>query len=545
MRIKNRVKFLLCLLLVVAMLPLTQMRINADALNEKDLKFTDLKKYALVGEFNEGFAIIYNRSGENVTHVDSEGKEVKEERIKFGYINTAGEEVLIPEFGFATRFLNGRATALDYSHNNMTYLFDTKFNKVGGKAHNFTIYPFYDDISVAFINPQNRVFINKDGVYMKDIDSKWNDIFALTAFSEDLAFAKKKGKDGKFGIPEIIDKKGNTVGKLSRGYYSFGIFKNGLAAVSVPKKNSQKNELLWGVIDKSGKEVIPCQYDSIADNDYYHKTDKLGYIQVEKDGKWKLIDKTGKQVFPGYDAYGYRRFEEGLCSVLKDGKWGFIDLSGKEVVPPRYDVVWPFSEGLAAFKLGNKYGYLDKDGNVVIEPIFNDASDFYKDYATVRIGREWKILMHPRTYSAPSNNAKREKIAKFSGLELTIDDKKIQGLPLYSIEGNHYIKLRDFAYILKETGKKFAVEWNIDKKLISLVSQKDYKAVGGELKDVDAKDKSAVFSNFKMELDGKELNLAGYMIQENSYFKLDDLCDALGIALSGNTVGKTLLLKTK
>ncbi|WP_366806007.1 WG repeat-containing protein, partial [uncultured Campylobacter sp.] len=51
-------------------------------------------------------------------------------------------------------------------------------------------------------------------------------------------------------------------------------------------------------------------------------------FQVKKDGKWGIIYKTGKEVISCIydDTWG---FSEGLAKVEKDGKWSFIDKTGK------------------------------------------------------------------------------------------------------------------------------------------------------------------------------------------------------------------------
>ena len=87
---------------------------------------------------------------------------------------------------------------------------------------------------------------------------------------------------------------------------------------------------MGGVIDKSGKEVIPCKYAAIG---YFYE----GLAEVELDGKYGFIDKSGKEVIPcKYDKIRYSEpgyFSEGLAEVrLDDSHWAWIDKKGKEVV---------------------------------------------------------------------------------------------------------------------------------------------------------------------------------------------------------------------
>lgn len=115
------------------------------------------------------------------------------------------------------------------------------------------------------------------------------------------------------------------------------LFNNGLATISIGNK--------YGVIDKTGKVVIPCQYDwlGVASEGlipYEAKNDKgeprIGYI-----------DQTSKIVIPARfkDA---RQFGNGLAPATENGKdWGFIDKSGNFKLPPIYAKAQPFTDGFA------------------------------------------------------------------------------------------------------------------------------------------------------------------------------------------------------
>lgn len=121
-----------------------------------------------------------------------------------------------------------------------------------------------------------------------------------------------------------------------------------------------------GFIDKTGKIVIPPQYDYV---DAF--SEGLAAVQVGK--KYGYIDKTGQMVIPPqYD--GADEFSEGLAAVEGEGVlgldgWGFIDKTGKIVIPLDFnDHPDGFSEGLAAVEVGEKTGYIDKTGKYIWEP---------------------------------------------------------------------------------------------------------------------------------------------------------------------------------
>lgn len=177
-------------------------------------------------------------------------------------------------------------------------------------------------------------------------------------------------------------------------YKEVGDFSEGLAAVAI-QVGTQKNGsavVRWGFIDKTGKEVIPCQYrytSSRFKGDRYEVgpsfSEGLAAVQDEN-GKWGYIDQTGKVVIPFQYTLAWN-FSEGLAGVYLNGKWGFIDKTEKVVIPYQYDEARSFFEGLAMVRVGSaeiKYGFIDKTGKEVIPRQYNRARDFSEGFAAVR-----------------------------------------------------------------------------------------------------------------------------------------------------------------
>ncbi|HMG72574.1 MAG TPA: WG repeat-containing protein [Pyrinomonadaceae bacterium] len=119
---------------------------------------------------------------------------------------------------------------------------------------------------------------------------------------------------------------------------------------------------------------------------------------VDKDGKWGFIDRTGKIVIPlQFDSAN--DFHEGLALVTANGKKLFVDASGRVVITPQFDIVDDFSEGLAAVNIGQtripslgvisnpgKWGYIDKTGKLVVPLKFTHAEDFSEGLAGINYG---------------------------------------------------------------------------------------------------------------------------------------------------------------
>jgi len=125
-------------------------------------------------------------------------------------------------------------------------------------------------------------------------------------------------------------------------YKKIGDFSEGLAPV-------QNQKHLWGYIDKTGKEVISCRFDSAE------------------------------------------CFSEGLAAVKnQEGLWGYIDKMGIPKIPFQFQSASYFREGLAAVQVGNGYyGYINSSGKCAIYPEFKEAFDFREGFAVVK---------HPTNY---------------------------------------------------------------------------------------------------------------------------------------------------
>lgn len=136
----------------------------------------------------------------------------------------------------------------------------------------------------------------------------------------------------------------------------------------------------YGFIDKNGREIIPCNYDWIDDEQSLCDDN----CRIVLNGKYGFIDKNGKEVIPcNYD--GASIFNEGLAAIKLNGKWGFIDRDGIEVIPHRYEEVYAFREGFVAIKLNGKWGFINKEGIEVIPCKYDGTYCFTGGLGSVRL----------------------------------------------------------------------------------------------------------------------------------------------------------------
>lgn len=241
---------------------------------------------------------------------------VKKDEL-YGFIDKTGKEVIPCKYSFAQSFSEGLA-AIEMADtegiSNCGYI-DTKGNVVIPCIYNTSngINPFTNGVAVVMDDSGFLGCIDKRGkeihpfVYA-EIEIYDGVIIARESFSESY---------------RLFDNKCNEISESSFD----AIYPSGNDLISIVNKGKS------GFINKAGKEVIPCMFDSYFDE--------------------------------GTDTWisGCSPFVEGLSIVKLNGKYGAIDSLGNEVIPYIYDEISDFSEGLAVAKIADKWGYIDSKGN--------------------------------------------------------------------------------------------------------------------------------------------------------------------------------------
>lgn len=173
---------------------------------------------------------------------------------------------------------------------------------------------------------------------------------------------------------------------------------NGLLGVAIEKGIDINGdpELLWGFINESGEEVIPCQYTEIWPSSWNDD----GLIAVEKDmGNVQInvaLNESGKEVFI-LGEFGYSLLDSccGLYPAVDPmtmdieqhyEQWGYVDKNGTVKIPYEYDDAGNFANnGFAPVRkevvteegeTDMKWGYIDENGEEVLPFEYEDAGGF-------------------------------------------------------------------------------------------------------------------------------------------------------------------------
>lgn len=304
------------------------------------------KKFKNVSYFNEGLALAQKDNNSNINgcdvfeYIDGEENTVLKiscdlanefheglARIMkdnlYGYIDRTGKEIIPCQYLKAKDFSNGFAIVLD------------------------------QECKVCIIDKEgNKKAILKEAYNLKDFHSYSNDL-ALCRFEINfLSCFNYMNKKQEFQIT------------LDNKYQQAYDFVNGFAIVV--DKNG------YGFIDKTGKEVIPCQYERAQ-----NFSGNLAPVLKEVNGKWGYIDKNNQVKIPfQYDeAYPFR---DGLALVEKNGLYGYITQNGLEKIPCIYKSAREFKEGLALVKDETGKYFINTHGSKVIpNATLNKSTIFY------------------------------------------------------------------------------------------------------------------------------------------------------------------------
>jgi hypothetical protein len=168
------------------------------------------------------------------------------------------------------------------------------------------------------------------------------------------------------------------------------------SSLLIPAKKGGK----FGYLDLKGNVVVPFDYDS-ATNFY-----SGGVAVVYKGRERRVINSSGKVLASSADGRGAEvLFGAGLVRVEKDGHSGMIDHNGNVVLSAEYDqVIFPSAADeigalarghrmLILVKKENRYGYVDLNGKVIIPPKYDEGTPFIPSgLAQARIGNRTILL---------------------------------------------------------------------------------------------------------------------------------------------------------
>ena len=270
---------------------------------------------------------------------------------KYGFIDTAGQEIIPCTYDAVSNFTNGFSIV-----------------KANGKY--------------GVINDNGDVVVDVRWSYLRD------PIFEVPEKQNLWGWVVSDTVNGEV-LSGLIDKNGEMV--IPCEYDDFGWFYNDYIRVCKGDK--------YGLFDRYGHKYVPVEYEGVTSmlnrlfvfqNDTcwmlninkkdticminqrkeeldFDEESGLFYVGNEKTG---LIDSNGILVIDTiYD--NINEFKNGKAAFINNGKWGIINVKGEIIIKPKYDFLLTRRDGLFVFgkESGNHswmYGLLDTCGNTII-----------------------------------------------------------------------------------------------------------------------------------------------------------------------------------
>jgi hypothetical protein len=199
-------------------------------------------------------------------------------------------------------------------------------------------------------------FINREGKYV--VTPSYLD---AGPFSDDRAAVKTATGWG------YIDEAGKML--IPAGYDNAGTFSEGLAPVRLSQR--------WGYINRDGHAALSMQFKKAGG----FSEGKAPVAVFSDDNEWGYIDHDGnfaiKPAFDGARSFTVDR----KAAVLLDGRWGYIDESGAFAVNPRFDGAGDFSGGAAPVNDKGRWGIIDEEGSFTEGPRWSLLGSFHDGLA--------------------------------------------------------------------------------------------------------------------------------------------------------------------
>ncbi len=273
----------------------------------------------------------------SLPYFSENGLAAKQENGKYGYINTADEWVIKPEYDHADSF----------QPNGLAIIKDGSYYSVINEEGNIITTNSYDHIDkysngvAVVISDKTYGLIDEKGEEI--VGTKYSKIELVSS-----GFAKVKLEE-KYGYITLSGKE-----YIKCDYEKIGhVGSNGYVAAYDGSK--------WGYLDKKGKWAIEPIYQSAEEF-------IDGYALV-KDGKYGLIDEEGNIIIDNkYDkVLGYT--VNGTSAVKQERKWQLINKSGNVICNIPNESLWYYpGDGffVSMDEETNQYSIIRDDGTTII-----------------------------------------------------------------------------------------------------------------------------------------------------------------------------------
>ena len=151
----------------------------------------------------------------------------------------------------------------------------------------------------------------------------------------------------------------------------------------------------WGVINNSGSEVIPFEYEEMIIVPDSQKDIFVATVDANLEAgtyKTKVLNKRGEELFKeydtveaidNYDASQNIWYEENVLKVKKDGKYGLINFNGAKILDTKYDDIYSLkgTKNSLIIVEGEKIGLASNVGDIIVPAEYKRIVAAGNDYS--------------------------------------------------------------------------------------------------------------------------------------------------------------------
>ena len=216
-------------------------------------------------------------------------------------------------------------------------------------------------------------------------------------------------KNNKWGV---IDETGNYV--VDPSYAEMIVIPNSKIGVFICTYdiNYETGEYKTKALNEKNKEIF-TEYSKIEAIQNIDTTGNLSYdqdvLKVQKDGKYGLINFSGKEIIPtDYEEITAISGVKNSYKIKKDGKYGIVNNEGNIVVEPKYaDIDTLGKDNKSGFIVKDetgKYGLIDYSNNQVLEIKYDGIEKvFGNNLYVVTVDGKQKVVNKENTDVLTSN----------------------------------------------------------------------------------------------------------------------------------------------
>ncbi|MDR0862025.1 MAG: hypothetical protein LBN30_04530 [Oscillospiraceae bacterium] len=161
-----------------------------------------------------------------------------------------------------------------------------------------------------------------------------------------------------------------------------------------------------------------------------------------------------------------------------------------------------------------------------------------------------RVLTGVRTDDSATNAPEAEKPANTPLLSaapnpsrVLLDGKEVK-FDAYTVADYNYFKLRDLAFALNNSLKRFSVDYYSTENIIALTAGGRYTAIGGELAAGGGTAQATSPSTDTLYLNGTPIAPKGYNIANANYYKLRDIMKLLNVSVTWDAANDTIIIDT-